>query len=59
MELGRVDIFCEVSMLSSHLALPQCGHLAQVLHMFAYLKSHANSEMVYDLSGVEFDMAKF
>ena len=27
-ELGRVDIFCEVSMLSSHLALPQCGHLA-------------------------------
>ena len=54
-ELGRVDICCEVSMLSSHLALPRCGHLAQVLHMFAYLKSHANSEMLYDPSCVEFD----
>ena len=52
MELGQVDIFCEVSMFSSHLALPQCGHLAQVLHMFAYLKSHANSGMVYDPIGV-------
>ena len=59
MELGRVDIFCKVSMLSSHLALPQCGHLAQVLHMFAYLKYHANSEMVFDPSGVEFDRAQF
>ena len=51
-ELGQVDIFCKVSMLSSHLALPRCGHLSQVLHMFAYLKSHANSEMVYEPSGV-------
>ena len=58
-ELGRVDICCEVSMLSSHLALPRCGHLAQVLHMFAYLKYHANSEMVFDPSGVEFDRAQF
>ena len=58
-KLGQVDIFCEVSMLSSHLALPRRGHLAQVLHMFAYLKSHWNSEMVYDPSGVEFDRAQF
>ena len=27
--------------------------------MFAYLKSHANSEMVYDPSGVELDRAQF
>ena len=46
-------------MMSSHLALPQCGRLAQVFHMFAYLKSHANSEMVYEPSGVEFDRAQF
>ena len=58
-ELGRVDICCKVSMLSSHLALPRCGHLAQVLHMVAYLKSHANYEMVYDPSDVEFDRAQF
>ena len=29
-ELGRVDICCELSMLSSHLALPREGHLEQV-----------------------------
>jgi hypothetical protein len=26
-ELGRVDMCCEVSMMSSHLALPREGHL--------------------------------
>ena len=28
-ELGRVDICCEMSMLSSHLAMPREGHLEQ------------------------------
>jgi hypothetical protein len=31
-ELGRVDIRLEVSMLSSHLALPRRGHMDQFLH---------------------------
>lgn len=47
-ELGRVDICCEVSMMSSHLALPRKGHLEEVLHIFAYLKKHHNAEMVFD-----------
>ena len=54
-ELGRVDICCEISMMSSHLAIPRKRHLEEVLHMFAYLKSHAHSEMVFDPSQVEFD----
>ena len=33
-ELGRVDILLEVSLLSSHLALPRVGHLEQVYHIF-------------------------
>ena len=37
-ELGRVDICFEVSMMSSHLALQREGHLGQVLHIFAHLK---------------------
>ena len=37
-ELGRIDISCEVSMLSSHLALPREGHLKQAIHVFGYLK---------------------
>ena len=49
-ELGRVDICLEVSMMSSHLALPREGHLEQVLHIFSHLKKYHNAELVYDLS---------
>ena len=58
-ELGRVDINCEVSMMSSHLALPREGHLQEVLHIFAYLKKHMNSEMVFGPSLPETDMDSF
>ena len=47
-ELGRVDVCLEVSMMSSHLALPREGHLEQ--HIFAYLKKYHNTELVYDPS---------
>ena len=30
-ELGRVDICCEVSMMSTCLALPRVGHLQQLI----------------------------
>ena len=46
-------------MMSSHLALPRKIHLEEILHMFTYLKSHANSEMVFDPIQVEFDKALF
>ena len=49
-ELGRVDICSEVSMLSSHLCLPREGHLQQVYHIFAYLKANHNSRLVFDHS---------
>ena len=49
-ELGRVDICLEVSMMLSHLALPRIGHLKQVLHIFGYLKQHHNAEIVFDPS---------
>ena len=49
-DLGRIDICCEVSMISSHLALPREGHLAQVIHIFAYLKKHHNPDPVFDPS---------
>ena len=49
-ELGRVDVCLEVSMMSSHLTLPRECHLEQVLHIFSYLKKYHNTELVYDLS---------
>ena len=49
-ELGRIAICLEVSMMSSHLALPREGHLDQVFQFFAYLKKYHNVELVYDSS---------
>ncbi len=37
-ELGRLDIFVEMSQLSQHQALPRRGHLEALYHIFAYLK---------------------
>ena len=58
-ELGRVDICTEVSIMSSLLDLPREGHLEAVLHMFAYLKKNHNSEMVFDPSELDTDMSDF
>ncbi len=59
MELGRVDICVEVSMLSSHLSMPQKGHLEQLFNIFTYLKKHTNSKMVIYPSEVDFDSQLF
>ncbi|KAL7528322.1 hypothetical protein ACHAXR_005938, partial [Thalassiosira sp. AJA248-18] len=58
-ELGRADLNVEVSMMSSHLALPREGHLKEVLHIFAHLKKHHNAEMVFDPSEPEVDLSLF
>jgi hypothetical protein len=47
-ELGRLDIYLEVSLLSAYNAQPREGHLEQVLHIFAYLKSHDRSRLLFD-----------
>ena len=49
-ELGRIDINVEVSMFSSHLVLPREENMQAIIHIFAYLKKHLNSEMVFDTS---------
>ena len=58
-ELGRVDINVEASMLSSHLEMPGEGHMQELLHVFTYLKKHMNTEMVFDPSEPEIDMNSF
>jgi hypothetical protein len=47
-ELGRMDILTEVSMLSSHNAMPRQGHLDAVFDVFAYLKRHPTAAIVFD-----------
>ena len=58
-ELGRIDICLEVSMMSSHVALPCVGHLQNLLRIFGYLKKHHNAELVYDPSQPSLDQAGF
>jgi hypothetical protein len=58
-ELEWIDICLEVSMLSSHLALPREGHLAQTFHIFAYLRKYHNTKMVFNPSDPVIDEASF
>ena len=46
-------------MMSSHLALPRLGHLKEALHIFAYLKSHQNAELVFNSSLPNIDYHEF
>ena len=46
-------------MLSSHLALPREGHFQELLHIFAYLKKHMDSKMLFDPSDPDIDMDSF
>ncbi|KAI2506530.1 Reverse transcriptase (RNA-dependent DNA polymerase) [Fragilaria crotonensis] len=47
-ELGRIDILMPVSILSRYLVSARQGHLEQAFHIFAYLKTHSRSTMVFD-----------
>ena len=47
-ELGRVDLVTEVSLLASQMAMPRRGHLDAALHIIAHLKSQSNAQMVFD-----------
>jgi hypothetical protein len=58
-ELGRVDVCLECSMLSSHLAMPREGHLYQLFQVFAYPKKYQNTKMVYDPSDPVIDESAF
>jgi hypothetical protein len=58
-ELGRIDIMVAVSMLSRYVLSPCDGHLQQVFHIFAYLKHHKRSTMVFDETMPEFDERRF
>jgi hypothetical protein len=47
-ELGRLDIYINVAMLSSFLLQPREGHLNAIFHIYGYLKAHTRSTMVFD-----------
>ena len=58
-ELGRVYITTEVSMLSSCFAMPREGHLKQDFRMFTCLKKQQNPVMVFDHTVSAMDYSEF
>ena len=49
-EIGRIDIEHEVSVLSSYQAAPRDGHLQQILHIFYFLKKKLKLTLYFDPS---------
>jgi hypothetical protein len=58
-ELGRIDVMVALLMLSYYVVSPWEGHLQQVFHLFAYLKHHKRSRMVFDETEPVFNDAAF
>jgi hypothetical protein len=58
-ELGRIDIVTEVSMLSSYLACPRKGHLENALHVMGYLQLKHNSRIIFDPTYPDIDQTAF
>ena len=54
-ELGRIDIYFEVSVLSQYLVNPRAGHLNQALHIFKYLDIHKENFLCFDPTYVEIE----
>jgi hypothetical protein len=58
-EIGRIDIMTEVSLLASQMAMPREGHMMQVFRCFAYLKARHNGCIVFDPSYPDMSEFKF
>ena len=58
-EIGRVDIHTEVSILSAYQASPRRGHLEQVIHIFAYLKRKPKLTLYFDPDEPQIDNSMF
>jgi hypothetical protein len=58
-EIGRIDIITEVSMLASCVAAPRRGQLDTIFHMFAYLEKKHKSRLVFDPTYPQINMDEF
>lgn len=47
-ELGRVDILLETSLMSTYMAMPRSGHLEQLYRMFGILKLHPKRKIAFE-----------
>ena len=58
-DIGRIDINNEVSLLEYQLSLPQEVHLDTLFHIFSYLRQKYNSRLAFDPTYPDIDMMNF
>ena len=58
-ELGRLDILLETSLLSAFLASPREGHLEAAYHIFGYLKWNPKRKIAFDPQYPNIDQRRF
>jgi hypothetical protein len=58
-ELRRIEIATEVSMLYSYLACPREGHLENALHVMGYLWLKHYSQLIFDPTYLDIDQTAF
>ena len=59
-EIGQIDIYLEVSLLSQYQANPLLGHLEAIYHIFSYLTSHLDmGRLAYDSRRPDIDARVF
>lgn len=59
-ELGRINIFLEVSMLSQYQVNPRLGHLEAAYYIFSYLKGHLDmGQIAYNPKNPDVDESVF
>lgn len=47
-DLGRLDMCCQFSMIFSHISLPREDILTKVYTIFAYIKKHYSTALIFD-----------
>ena len=59
-ELGRINICMETSLLGAQMAMPTLGHLYAVIQVFGYLQRKMNAQIVMDPSmpRIHYDVLK-
>ena len=58
-ELVRIDMITEVSVMASFIVLSRKGYLKNIFHMFTYLKIKRNVRMIFDPSYSGIDLSSY
>ena len=59
LEIGRVNIITDLSMMASQMAMPKEGYLKAVLRLFVFLCQKYNSKMSFDLTYTTINTSDF